>query len=116
MLRVPIALTSAFIMGLMVIGTPGIGKITRLGPMPMRAEPDALAAKPKPCFCSMLGRSKSTSALPEGLIRTSRGQGVISGSTANVANVLIRSKQQNFVTWISMDAARQKGPKCRSKI
>jgi hypothetical protein len=41
---------------------------------------------------------------------------VISGSTAKVAKVLIRSKQQNFVTWISMDAARQKGPKCRSKI
>ena len=78
MLRVPCALTSAFIMGLILIGTPGIGKITRFGPIPMRVDPDALAAKPKPCFCSIFGISKSTSALPLGFSRISaKGQAPI---------------------------------------
>mmetsp|Transcript_43738 Transcript_43738/g.95084 ORF Transcript_43738/g.95084 Transcript_43738/m.95084 type:complete len:223 (+) Transcript_43738:157-825(+) len=109
MLRVPIALTSAFIMGLMVIGTPGIGKITRLGPMPMRAEPDALAAKPKPCFCSMLGRSKSTSALPEGLIRTLPL--ILKSALAATSTLpVITPFNSTSATICSMIAMQKKGP------
>ena len=48
MFKVPAARTSAFIMGLKVIGTPGIGKTTKTGPMPTRVDPVELTARPMP--------------------------------------------------------------------
>ena len=52
-LRVPMALASALIIALKLMGIPGTGQTVSTGPIPTRTEDDALAPSAKPSYQRM---------------------------------------------------------------